>query len=286
MLTSHSNCITYRLLLDYKQSQSFDSRFFRGRFMHIFELSILIIILAFLCEYIDSSLGMGYGTTLTPLLLIFGYHPLQIVPCILLSELVTGLSAAFFHHRFKNANFKIGTPDFKIAFIMGGCSILGTLAAVHVALNLPAFYIKLYIGILVFSMGVLILITLNRRYRFSWQKISSLGLLAAFNKGISGGGYGPIVTSGQILSGVESKSAIGITSLAEGLTCLVGVITYLFYTNHTVEWNIAPSLVIGAILSVPLAAYTVKKFKNEHLKLIVGIASLILGLVTLGKLFL
>lgn len=250
------------------------------------ELLVFIIILAFLCEYIDSSLGMGYGTTLTPLLLIMGYNPLQIVPAILLSELISGLTAAFFHHKLKNVNFNFGTADFKIASVMAGCSIFGTLVAVFVALNLPAFYVKLYIGILVLGMGVLILMTLKRKFRFTWKKITSLGLLASFNKGISGGGYGPIVTSGQILAGVKSKNAIGITSLAEGLTCFVGVITYLIFTNHTIEWDIAPSLVVGAILSVPIAAYTVKKFKGVHLKLIVGIATLILGLFTLGKLFL
>jgi uncharacterized membrane protein YfcA len=249
------------------------------------ELLVFIIILAFLCEYIDSSLGMGYGTTLTPLLLIMGYNPLQIVPAILLSELISGLTAAFFHHKFKNANFKIGTTDFKIAVVMAGCSIFGALAAVIIALNLPVFYIKLYIGILVLSMGVFILMTLKRKFKFSWRKITSLGLLAAFNKGISGGGYGPIVTGGQIISGVKSKNAIGITSLAEGLTCFIGVITYLIFTNHTIGWSLAPSLVVGAILSVPAAAYTVKKFRGGHLNLIVGIATLILGLVTLGKLF-
>ena len=254
--------------------------------MGLIEFSVLIIFLAFICEYIDSSLGMGYGTTLTPLLLIMGYPPLQIVPAILLSELVTGLSAAFFHHKFKNANFKIGTTDFKIVSVMAGCSIFGVLVAVLIALNLPVFYVKLYIGLLVFSMGVVILVSLNRKYKFSWKKIVSLGLLASFNKGISGGGYGPVVTGGQILSGVKSKNAIGITSLAEGLTCLVGVITYFIFTNHTIEWNLAPSLVLGAILSVPFAAYTVKRFKSERLKLIVGISTLILGLAILGKLFL
>lgn len=250
------------------------------------ELLVFIIILAFLFEYIDSSLGMGYGTTLTPLLLIMGYNPLQIVPALLLSELISGLTAAFFHHKFKNVNFNFGTADFKIALVMAGCSIFGTVVAVFIALNLPIFYVKLYIGILVLSMGVLILMTIRRKFRFTWRKITSLGLLASFNKGISGGGYGPIVTSGQILSGVNSKNAIGITSLAEGLTCFVGVITYLIFTNHTIEWDLAPSLVVGAILSVPIAAYTVKKFKGVHLKLIVGIATMILGLFTLGKLFL
>ena len=253
--------------------------------MDLVKFSALIIIFAFFCEYIDSSLGMGYGTTLSPLLLIMGYSPLQVVPAILLSELASGLSAAFLHHKFKNANFKIGAADLKIAIVMAGCSIFGALAAVFIALKLPTFYIKLYIGLLVLCMGLLILATLNRRFKFSWRKIVSLGLLAAFNKGISGGGYGPIVTSGQIMSGVRSKNAIGITSLAEGLTCLVGVVTYLIFTNHTIKWDLAPSLVLGAILSVPFAAYTVKKFKSGHLKLVVGIATLILGLVTLGKLF-
>ena len=72
--------------------------------MNITEFAVFVIILAFLCEYIDSSLGMGYGTTLAPLLLILGYNPLQVVPAILFSELISGLSAAFFHHRFKNSN--------------------------------------------------------------------------------------------------------------------------------------------------------------------------------------
>jgi uncharacterized membrane protein YfcA len=251
--------------------------------MDFLQLSILIIILAFVCEYVDSSLGMGYGTTLTPVLMIMGYHPLQIVPAILVSELFTGLTAGFLHHKAKNVNLKFGSKDFKIAMVMAVCSIFGSVIAVFLAIKLPSLWIKLYIGILVFAMGVVILVFAARTFRFSWKKITSLGLLAAFNKGISGGGYGPLVTGGQILSGVNSKNAIGITSLAEGLTCLVGVVTYLAFTNHTVEWNLAPSLVVGAMLSVPLAAFTVKKFNPRGLKIIVGVATVVLGLLTLGK---
>ncbi len=60
--------------------------------MDIFQFSLTIILFAFICEYVDSSLGMGYGTTLTPLLLIMGYNPLQIVPAVLLSELILTLA--------------------------------------------------------------------------------------------------------------------------------------------------------------------------------------------------
>jgi len=251
--------------------------------MDFLQFSVYIILIAFICEYIDSTLGMGYGPTLTPLLLLMGYQPLQIVPAVLLSELLTGLSAGFLHHKAKNVNLKFGTKAFKIAMVMAGCSVFGTLIAVLVALRISSFILKLYIGILVLSMGVFILVTLNKTFKFSWKKITSLGLLAAFNKGISGGGYGPLVTSGQILSGVNSKNAIGITSLAEGLTCLVGVITYLVFTNHTIQWVLAPSLIVGALASVPFSALTVRRLKTHRLKLAVGIGTLILGLITLAK---
>jgi uncharacterized membrane protein YfcA len=252
--------------------------------MDFLHFSVYIILIAFVCEYIDSTLGMGYGTTLTPLLLLMGYQPLQIVPAVLLSELITGLSAGFLHHKAKNVNLKVGTEAFKIAMVMAGCSVFGTVIAVLVALKISSFILRLYIGLLVLSMGILILVTLNKTFKFAWKKITSLGLLAAFNKGISGGGYGPLVTSGQILSGVNSKNAIGITSLAEGLTCLVGVITYLAFTNHTIQWVLAPSLIVGALTSVPFSALTVRRLKTHRLKLAVGIASLFLGIVTLAKL--
>lgn len=62
-------------------------------------LWLAVFCAALACEYLDSSLGMGYGTTLTPLLLLLGFEPLAIVPAVLLSELVTGLAAGIMHHR-------------------------------------------------------------------------------------------------------------------------------------------------------------------------------------------
>ena len=44
----------------------------------------LLLLGCFVCELVDSSLGMGYGTTVTPLLLAAGYSPLDIVPAVLI----------------------------------------------------------------------------------------------------------------------------------------------------------------------------------------------------------
>ncbi len=270
---------------------------------------VAIVLMAFLCEYMDSTLGMGYGTTLTPVFMLMGFSPMQIVPVILLSELISGLLAGFFHHREGNVDlkpksadifkitkmlsplgyietFKKTVPlDLKVALLLGVCSIAGTVAAVFVAVNIPKFWLKLYIGCLVLSMGIIILVCLNRNFRFSWKKITLLGLIASFNKGMSGGGYGPVVTGGQVLSGVDGKSAVGITSLAEGLTCLVGVITYVFVSKGDLDWRLAPWVIIGAVLSVPLSAKSVKIMSEKRLKLAIAILTIILGVLTIVKVF-
>ena len=268
---------------------------------------IAVIVTAFLCEYVDSTLGMGYGTILTPVLLAVGFNPLQIVPAVLFSELISGILAGILHHREGNVNFKLNGNEMfklsnmlsplgymeavkktlplhlKIALLLAACSIVGTLAAVFIAVRIPKFYMKLYIGCLVLAMGLIIVIFRHRTFKFSGKKIVGLGLIASFNKGMSGGGYGPVVTAGQILSGVEGKNAVGITSLAEGLTCLVGVIAYSLMATAPIDWKLAPYICIGAVASVPLCAKSVKLISTRTLKLAIALVTIALGTLTIVK---
>ncbi len=216
--------------------------------------------------------------------MLFGFGPLAIVPCVLLSELITGITAGLAHHKVGNVSFKPGSIHLKIALVLAACSIIGATIAVFVAIKIPNLWLKTYIGVIVLGMGIIVLLTLNKNYKFSWKKIIGLGSIAAFNKGMSGGGYGPVVTGGQIFSGVNGNNAVGITSLAEGLTCVVGVIVFAI-SPEIIEWGIAPSLIIGALLSVPFSTFIVKKLPTRTLKIAIGMLTLILGLVTLVKVF-
>lgn len=248
------------------------------------ELNFTIIILAFFCELVDSTLGMGYGTTLTPLLLILGFEPIQVVPAILMSECVTGILAGVMHHELGNVNFNRDSKDFKVMLLMSALSVVGVIIAVFVAISLPAIAVKIYIGVLVLAIGIIILINHRREFAFSWRRIAGIGFLASFNKGISGGGYGPLVTGGQILSGINSKSAVGIASLAEGITSAVGIVFYLL-NGAPIPWELAPSLVIGAVISVPLSAVAVRWMPTKRLTVLIGVTSIILGAYTLIKVF-
>ncbi|MFH1066279.1 MAG: TSUP family transporter, partial [bacterium] len=96
-----------------------------------------ILLACFACELLDSSVGMGYGTTLTPLLLLMGFHPLAFVPTILMSELLTGFAAAFFHAEAGNVRFVRHSTHLRAAMILSAGSIAGVLVGVHLALKLP-----------------------------------------------------------------------------------------------------------------------------------------------------
>ena len=168
--------------------------------------------------------------------------------------------------------------------LIASLSAVGAVSAALIAINIPKFYLTLYIAVLILGIGVYILATLKKTFKFTWGKLMGLGVVAAFNKGMSGGGYGPVVTGGQLLSGVDAKASIAITSLAEGITCVFGLLTYMIATPQ-VDLSLAPYLMIGGLLSVPLSAISVKRMKTDRLRLIIGIAVIILGAYSMIKVF-
>jgi uncharacterized protein len=60
----------------------------------------------FAAEYVDSSLGMGYGPTLTPVLLLIGFAPVEVVPALLVSQLLAGLLSGVVHHSMGNVDLR------------------------------------------------------------------------------------------------------------------------------------------------------------------------------------
>ena len=241
---------------------------------------LLVIALAFLLGTVDASLGMGYGTILTPVLLLIGFAPLQIIPAVLVSQLAGDVLAAAFHHRLQNVNLSLGSKHFKVALLLATLSLAGAVAAVLVAVSLPTTYLNLYIGISVAVSGLAVLAARKRDYPFSWPKLLGFGSLAAFNKGISGGGYGPIMVAGQLLSGVEVKGAIGITVVAEGVTSMVAALAFL-HMIRSIDLLLLGLLTIGISLSTPIAALIVKKVDDRKVKIMIGFVTLALGTLTI-----
>ncbi len=246
--------------------------------------TVLAIFLAALgCEYMDSSMGMGYGTTLTPLLILSGFEPLQIVPAVLLSELITGISAGLLHQRDGNVDFLHDAQARKTVLLLGSLSGIGALSAVWLAVTVSKFWLGIGITVIILTMGVVIMLTRKHQIPYRAGSIAAVGAVAAFNKGLSGGGYGPLVTAGQIVSGLPAKHAVAVTSVAESLTCLIGILGYLAL-GKPISWELAIPLTFGALLSVPMATLTVRRTSEATLRSVVGVVTLVLGGIALLKL--
>ncbi len=247
------------------------------------EVILYVVILAFVLEFIDASFGMGYGTLMTPLLLIIGFKPLEVIPAILLTNFVIGITAALFHHGFGNIDLSRGSEDRKLVKILAGFGIAGVLIASFIAVNISEIFLEIYVAALIIVIGMILIKNHNKRFRFSWPKIMALGTLAAFNKGMTGGGYGSLLVGGQILSGIKGKRAIGTVLFAEGIVALFGFLSYIYLLD--LNLNLVASLLIGGMLATPLAAHTVRRLRFKSLRIAIGLANILLGLALLTQLF-
>lgn len=242
--------------------------------------ALLVFGICFACELIDSGLGMGYGTILTPTLLFLGYATEDIVPTVLLSELLSGSAAAFFHNEIKNVELGIRGKDFLPAALLAGGSVIGVVGGVLLAVNLPKDVLKMMIGCIILTSGLFVILISRRIIVYRHWKMILLSAVASFNKAISGGGYGPLVTSGQILSGVQGKCAVGITSLAEAFTCLFASLLFLAQ-GGSINWTLCIPMCAGALISVPFSVFAINQSREEHLKMLIGVVTMAMGAFTI-----
>ena len=243
----------------------------------------LIAILSFVAGTVDMSLGMGYGFTVTPILLLIGYHPTQAVPAVLFASFVGGVLSSLSNQLLGNVDFRLAGQAFRTSATIGGLGSAGAILGALLAVGISEFVLNLYIGLLVTASGIFVLRSKGISFEFSWLKIVAISALGAFNKGLSGSGFGPIVTTGSLLSGIDEKASVSIQALSELPVSLVGFLTFL-YAGTPIEWEATLALSLGVVLAAPIAAWFVQRMDAEKLRSFIGTAATLVGLFTLIKL--
>ncbi len=205
---------------------------------------ILLIAAGLGAELLDASLGMLYGTILSPVLIIAGYDPLVVVPSILLTQAVAGVVAPVGHQRLRNADFSIDNAAIKRrggeSFITSlkraigqrfqGCAcrlLPWYLGVCHCRLcgdEHPQGRAQHVLGVLVLAMGVVLVS--RGTFRFSWKKVLGIGgvdrlQLGAVGRRVRPGGDGWPADLGQ---GKQERDrgdhTSGSTNLRCGIPCL------------------------------------------------------------------
>jgi uncharacterized membrane protein YfcA len=89
---------------------------------------------------------------------------------------------------------------------------------------------------------------------------TGLGVICGFNKSSTGGGYGPLSTSGFQLLGLAPPMAVGTTILAKGIACIISIVLWSGIVG--INLAMAVPMTIGAFVGAPIAAWL-----NNYLKL-------------------
>lgn len=249
-------------------------------------LSLLEIgTIGFLAQMVDGTLGMGYGVTSSSLLISFGISPLIASSSIHTAELFVTFMSGVSHFKFGNVRKDLLWPLISFG-VLGG--ILGACGLV----KLPSKPIKLIVGLILLSMGGVILFRSMFKYRkinleirtYSANKLRALGFFAAFIDAIGGGGWGPICTPTLVITGTEPNKAVGSVNLAEFFITLAITSTFISLMGfENFRRDIILAFLIGGAIAAPLAAFCCRKLPRRLLGIFVGLLVMILSLGILRR---
>jgi uncharacterized membrane protein YfcA len=245
--------------------------------------SLVLLLLALGCEFIDATIGMGYGTTLTPILMLLGYPIHAIIPAAVLSQLAGNLSAAYFHHQVGNVDFLRDSKARNTGLVLGLVGMAVAMVTVFVTVRVPADILKPLVSVVVLGLGIFLLVGTTLQLKFRWRNVAALAFVAGFNKSFTGGGYGPLVCGGQVLVGLNVRAAVASTALAEAVVCIAIVVAYII-AGVGIPMELLLPLVAGSLLSTPASAMALRKLPHNLVRKLMGIAVSLLGALSLLKL--
>ena len=249
-------------------------------FVQGFDENLLVFFLiGVFAQLVDGALGMGYGATSTSFLLAYGVSPVLSSTAVHVSEMFTTGASALSHHRFGNINKKL----VKHLLIPG---VLGSITGAYLLSDvIDGDIIKPFIAVYMIILAVVIIRKALRKSVVK-KKTKKLGILAVFGgfmDSVGGGGWGPIVTSTLLGRGRNPKYTIGSVNAAEFAISFASGITFMLFGGIH-GWQIIIGLILGGVISAPIAAYLVNKIKRKPMMVAVGILIILLSLKTLSKL--
>jgi uncharacterized protein len=248
---------------------------------------LAFILVGFLAQLIDGTLGMGFGVISSSILLAQGVPPALASASVNAAKLPTTGTAALTHAYNRNIDWAIARKlcFFGAAGGIAGALLLTSLKGAMLA-NLVNAYLA-FIGLLIIYRGLM-----NYAPRLiPGERAQTIGLVGGLIEGI-GGSWGPIVTTGLLGSGTEPRYAIGSSNFSEFLVSIAVFSAFLvaFAIGHWqggADWRSVATPVAGLVLGgLPAAAfggYLSKRAPRRPLTIAVG--CLALGIAVVRALF-
>jgi len=238
----------------------------------------VFILVGFIAQVIDGTLGMAYGVSCNSFLLTFGVSPAIASASVHIAEVFTTSVSGFSHWRLKNVD-----KSMFLKLLIPG--VIGGAVGAYVLSNFEGGTIKPFINAYLIVMGVVIIVKIFKKQKEKhlggW--IYPLGLAGGVLDAIGGGGWGPVVTSTLIATGVEPRYTIGTVNAAEFFVTLAESIMFISFLGLQDSVYAILGLVIGGIIAAPFGAFLCKRVPMKPLMALVGALVIFLNVKSLIK---
>ena len=222
-------------------------------------------------QFVDGLLGMGFGITSASLLTVLGYSAVAASAGTHAAKVGTTLVSGVSHWREGNVDWRVlitvGVPGAIGAFI--GAVVLTTIALDGARIWMAAILFLLGLTIIGrFGYGKSLFPAMKLRTRNLWP----IGLFGGFVDATGGGGWGPVATpSLMTVTRHKPHRIVGTVSASEFLVAASASIGFLFGAGEAgVPWQAVMGLVIGGVITAPIAARLAKKAPTAPLGVAVG----------------
>lgn len=240
------------------------------------------IIIGFIAQMIDGTLGMAYGVSCSTLLLSFGVSPKVATASVHTAEVFTTGVSGLSHLRLGNIDKKL----FSRIVITG---VIGSVTGAYLISDIiDGNFIKPYITAYLLILGVVILIKGIRNKAKEFRRVKRAELLALVGgllDAIGGGGWGPIVTSNIINQGNDPRQTVGTVNTAEFFVTFFSTGVFMFFVGIE-SWKVVLGLISGGVLAAPFGALLLSRINRRAIMIAIGIVIIVTSLYSLMKLYL
>ena len=233
---------------------------------------LLFTAVGFAAQIVDGALGMAYGITATTVLLSIGVTPSVASASVHAAEVVTTGVSGYAHWRHGNVD-----PALFKQLVLPG--MVGAIAGAYVLATVPDDLIQPWIGAYLLIMGGVILWKALRqgdRPARPLRSYAPLGLVGGFLDAAGGGGWGPIVASTLVGSGIRARFAIGSGNAAEFFMTSTASATFIA-TIGLELWPTIAGLILGGAIAAPFAARITQRLPDRPLMILVAVVVILLS---------
>ena len=222
-------------------------------------------------QFVDGLLGMGFGITSASLLTVLGYSAVAASAGTHAAKVGTTLVSGVSHWR-------EGNVDWRVLITVGVPGAVGAFIGAVVLTNIALDGARIWMAAILFLLGLTIIArfgyskSLFPAMKLRTRNLWPIGLFGGFVDATGGGGWGPVATpSLMTVTRHKPHRIVGTVSASEFLVAASASIGFLFGAGEAgVPWLAVLGLVIGGVITAPIAARLAKKAPTAPLGVAVG----------------